>query len=265
MTHQIQIMELDLSGNELTEFESLDVTFLSDHVTSSIANSNHSRAPTQINMTSNMQYTDLYYQDAIDKYFERPTEPIFDNLTYQCITENLNIYQIFLLVEIFARNEHDLKGNFDTYRAYFQNVMTIIGNQLSKLIPSVSFFSNNETLILPPDQYHVYSILTTLNNNQDLYQRLLKVEYIIIEESSMVASQMLTFLSTLFGHIKKNHLEFGGISVLLTGDLFQLPSVQGDLIFYSPNGNVTENSIAKIQQKVQEYYFTDNVLNTTHI
>ncbi|CAG8627395.1 469_t:CDS:2, partial [Diversispora eburnea] len=87
----------------------------------------------------------------------------------------------------------------------------------------------------------------------------------------------------------------GGISVLLTGNLFQLPSVQGDLIFYSPvwinffplflttahcqqedqpfyqmleeirMGNVTENTIAKIQQKVQEYNFTDNVLNTTHI
>ncbi|RHZ73567.1 hypothetical protein Glove_230g74 [Diversispora epigaea] len=117
----------------------------------------------------------------------------------------------------------------------------------------------------------------------------------IDEETSMVASQMLTFLSILFGRVKKNHLEFGGIPVLFIGDLFQLPPVQGDLIFYSPvwtnffplflttayhkqedesfyqmleeirMGNVTENIITKIQQKVCEYNFTVNVLNTTHI
>ncbi|RHZ83522.1 hypothetical protein Glove_91g66 [Diversispora epigaea] len=61
MTHQIQMMELDNSGNELAEFESLDVTFLSGHVTRTSANSNHSRAPTQINMTQIFYCSRLLY------------------------------------------------------------------------------------------------------------------------------------------------------------------------------------------------------------
>ncbi|CAG8609696.1 8229_t:CDS:2, partial [Diversispora eburnea] len=45
MAHNFQIIKIDPSGNELDEFESLDLTFLSDSAARTDANSNHSRAP----------------------------------------------------------------------------------------------------------------------------------------------------------------------------------------------------------------------------
>ena len=50
----------------------------------------------------------------------------------------------------------------------------------------------------------------------------------------MVSSELFTFISKLFQKIYNNSLEFSGIPILIIGDLTQLLSVKGDLIFNSP-------------------------------
>src|SRR6185369_5384263 len=55
MTHQIQIIELDPQGNELGEQESYNQSFLESNI--SEANSNHSRAPVQLHVTTNIVAT----------------------------------------------------------------------------------------------------------------------------------------------------------------------------------------------------------------
>jgi DNA replication protein DnaC len=84
-------------------------------------------------------------------------------------------------------------------------------------------------------------IKDTLNNrqslamhDQNLHQELKKVEVIIIDETSMVSSDMLSFISDLFAKIHNKPIEFGGIPVLLIGDLAQLPPVKGAQVFFSP-------------------------------
>ena len=43
-----------------------------------------------------------------------------------------------------------------------------------------------------------------------------------------------TFISNTFARIHNNHRPFGGINVLVVGDLCQLPPVQGTAVFRSP-------------------------------
>ena len=46
--------------------------------------------------------------------------------------------------------------------------------------------------------------------------------------------ELKSFISKLFQKIHNNSLEFGGIPMLVIGDLAQLPPVKGDLVFNSP-------------------------------
>jgi hypothetical protein len=81
----------------------------------------------------------------------------------------------------------------------------------------------------------------TLNNrqslamhDQNLRQELIRIKAIIIEEVSMVSADMLSFISDLFAKLHNKPIEFGGLPVLLIGDLFQLPPIKGAQVFFSP-------------------------------
>ncbi len=71
-------------------------------------------------------------------------------------------------------------------------------------------------------------------HDQNLRQELMRIKAIIIDEISMISADMLSFISDLFAKLHKKPVEFGGIPILLIGDLFQLPPVKGAQIFFSP-------------------------------
>jgi len=145
------------------------------------------------------------------------------------------------------------------------------------------FFNKNHTEFFHRDDEHSKSELK-------------KMEYIIIDEISMVSSQLLTFISKIFCKLHNNLYEFGGIPVLVIGDLAQLPPVKGDPVFYSPvwkgffplflkeprrqqndnqfykilqevrSGILSEQTLLAIMLKVEMYQKQNsNALDTTHI
>jgi len=142
---------------------------------------------------------------------------------------------------------------------------------------------------------NTYNLQTLSLYDECSKKKLRKIEYIIIDEISMVSSQLFTFISKMFGKLHNNLLEFGGIPVLVIGDLAQLPPVKGDLIFYSPvwkrffplflkiarrqqddnqfyqilqevrSGNLSEQTIHAIESKVKMHQDQSSTLDTTHI
>ena len=70
--------------------------------------------------------------------------------------------------------------------------------------------------------------------DEDFKKTLLKVQTIIIDEISMVSNTLFTFLADMFARIHGNDLAFGGINVIVIGDLAQLPPVRALSVFYSP-------------------------------
>jgi PIF1 helicase. len=50
----------------------------------------------------------------------------------------------------------------------------------------------------------------------------------------MVSSELFTYLSNMFSKLHSNSQPFGGICVIVLGDLFQLPPVNGNHVFESP-------------------------------
>src|SRR5438034_1680526 len=69
--------------------------------------------------------------------------------------------------------------------------------------------------------------------NTDLNTHLKKVDTIIIDEVSMVSAELLDFMSNMFARIHNNAVPFGGINIIVVGDLYQLPPVTGQHVFRS--------------------------------
>ena len=73
------------------------------------------------------------------------------------------------------------------------------------------------------------------DKKRDNFRNLLEyLEIIIIDEISMVKSDMLYQINLRMQEIKQNTELFGGISVLLFGDIMQLKPVRARWIFESP-------------------------------
>ncbi|CAJ0888164.1 14006_t:CDS:2, partial [Entrophospora sp. SA101] len=70
--------------------------------------------------------------------------------------------------------------------------------------------------------------------DQEFNQELRKIDTIIIDEVSMVQASLLTFISEMFSGIHQIFAPFGGINVILIGDLAQLPPINGHPVYQSP-------------------------------
>ena len=66
-------------------------------------------------------------------------------------------------------------------------------------------------------------------------EQLKNLQFVIVDEMSMMKSDQLFQLDQRLKDIKqKPNIDFGGISVILLGDITQLPPVQGKFIFDEP-------------------------------
>ena len=72
---------------------------------------------------------------------------------------------------------------------------------------------------------------TKVFTDKELRDDLINVETLIIDEISMVSDKLLDFISNLFASLHNNALAFGGINVIVVGDLAQLPPITGQPVF----------------------------------
>lgn len=83
---------------------------------------------------------------------------------------------------------------------------------------------------IPVAQHLTYSSLSgfTLKKLRDYFQN---VHTVIIDEISMVSSDIFSFINRRLVEIKSSDLPFGGLNVIVIGDFFQLRPVQGSFLF----------------------------------
>ena len=85
-------------------------------------------------------------------------------------------------------------------------------------------------LCIIPDPYLSYSPLSglTLAKVRSSFNG---VHTLIIDEISMVSADMLTYISRRLNEISSNDIPFGGLNVIVVGDLYQLKPVRAKMIF----------------------------------
>jgi ATP-dependent exoDNAse (exonuclease V) alpha subunit len=77
------------------------------------------------------------------------------------------------------------------------------------------------------------SYQTLVFTDQLLNQDLKNINTLIIEEVSMVSSKLFPYISQIFSYIHHNPEPFGGINVIVIGDLAQLPPVEDQPVYKS--------------------------------
>jgi len=76
------------------------------------------------------------------------------------------------------------------------------------------------------DAVNSHSLLSQIHYNKQKLDLLRKLELLIIDETSMVASHTIDAIDTILRSIRRKYQEpFGGVQVLFIGDLHQLPPV----------------------------------------
>lgn len=80
---------------------------------------------------------------------------------------------------------------------------------------------------LPPVDIFQMSLreLRSYAHRKDVYLKVIKLHVLIIDEISMVRSDLLDAINIICQTVLYNNKPFGGIKVLMVGDLFQLPPI----------------------------------------
>ena len=100
---------------------------------------------------------------------------------------------------------------------------------------------------------------TKLANNIKYKTRLKlnKLDILIIDEISMMNEELFDKISIILSNIRVNHEPFGGVQIILVGDMFQLPPVVGDYCFTSEEwkrANITIcNLTTNLRHKDEEF------------
>ena len=81
-----------------------------------------------------------------------------------------------------------------------------------------------------PDELHAN--LRKKYNKQ--YRELKELEVLVIDEISMLSSELFSCISKYMALIKQKELSFGGCQVIVVGDFCQLSPVEGEYAFMSP-------------------------------
>lgn len=105
------------------------------------------------------------------------------------------------------------------------NAKGVTINSLFQLPPG-SFFPGDVNLAnLKAGVVSIKSLLTELNYSRERKSLLTELELMIIDEVSMVRCDVIDAVDAILRMVRKNDAPFGGVQLLLIGDLFQLPPV----------------------------------------
>jgi hypothetical protein len=74
-----------------------------------------------------------------------------------------------------------------------------------------------------------FQLIKNLRFNRDKIELLNELDLLIIDEVSMVRADSMQAINDILQHVRQNTKPFGGLQLLLIGDLFQLPPVVGDM------------------------------------
>lgn len=81
------------------------------------------------------------------------------------------------------------------------------------------------------------TLIIKLEKNRGIPQRWKRAKVLIIDEVSMLSSMLLELLDKTGRWFKDKNKPFGGLQLILSGDFYQLPPVQGEYCFLSPVWN----------------------------
>ncbi|MEJ7558484.1 MAG: AAA family ATPase [Pedobacter sp.] len=98
-------------------------------------------------------------------------------------------------------------------------------NSLFQLPPGSFFPGDIDLQTLQSGIVSITSLVADLSYSRDKLTLLNELELLVIDEVSMVRCDLLDVIDAILRSVRKNSAPFGGVQLLLIGDLYQLPPV----------------------------------------
>lgn len=96
--------------------------------------------------------------------------------------------------------------------------------------------------------------------NKKKATELKELHILLIDEISMIDGELLTKISEYMSIVRKDDRPFGGLQLILSGDMYQLPPVQGTLVFNSEIWNdldLCSHILTKIYRQENDLQFQE--------
>jgi ATP-dependent DNA helicase PIF1 len=182
----------------------------------------------------------------------------------------LNQDQLEILEFIKKSKNVFITGGAGTGKSFLLNKTTELLKELGKkffitaMTGSAAFLINGRTLHstmgIGLGKGTPGELLKRIIKQKDVYNNLKYLDVLIIDEVSMLNDILFDKISEIFKLIKKNNHPFGGIQIILVGDMSQLPPIEGNFCFKSLNFDFNVKILTK-NMRVQNDEVFENMLN----
>jgi len=192
-----------------------------------------------------------------NKYIE------FDNMTSEETMLNYMIkYNVFLTGPPGSGKTFMIQKYIDYCNEMNINVgITATTGIASKLLGNNSMTIHSWSGIDIIEPHHTFEmVLKKVLDKPYHVKRWKKVESLIIDEISLLDGKLFIYLDMIGKNIRNNNKPFGGIRLLIVGDFYQLPPVNGMFCFDTIN-NIWEDTFDHIILLKTSYRSSDNKLN----
>jgi len=152
----------------------------------------------------------------------------------------MNQKQLDALEIVKTRNNLFLTGSAGTGKSF---TLKAIINYLNdnKIYFGVTALTGCAAVLINGQTIHSFLYLGISRNLDDIYNNICKfknnlikirnLQTLIIDEISMMDEELFILINQLLIKIKNNQKPFGGIQMILVGDFYQLPPINGDYCF----------------------------------
>lgn len=101
-------------------------------------------------------------------------------------------------------------------------------------------------------------IIRKISKNKDCIKRLKDTQILILDEISMLGVKTFDIIDRVLKHFRKSKLPFGGVQIILTGDMLQLQPIGDDFCFESDIWEKLDLKIFKMKRPYR--YLSTNLL-----
>ena len=189
-------------------------------------------------------------EEKIEKNIKVPSSIILNTLqqkAYDCMVEKKNIF----ITGMAGVGKSEIINLFRLNYEHIRTIGVTSTTGISALL--IGGTTLHSYLGIGLGQGSIKELTSKIEGVSKLKKRWKNLEVLIIDEISMLSPVLFDKLEEIARNIRKNHLPFGGIQLILSGDFLQLPTVgESNFCFESKKWEECVNEVVYLTENLRQ-------------